>query len=116
MQAVRYARGVGLSNIEARVTELAAELREQLLQIDRVAVHDLGLRKRGIVTFRKEDVDPVEMTSWLRERRINVSNSWMRSVRLDLGPRNLPTLLRASVHYFNTRDEITRFVEAVDAA
>lgn len=116
MQAVRYARGVGLSNIETRVTELAAELREQLSQIDRVAVHDLGLRKCGIVTFRKEGVDPVEMTSWLRERRINVSNSWMRSARLDLGPRNLPTLVRASVHYFNTRDEITRFVEAVDAA
>ncbi len=113
MQAVRYARGIGLANIEARVTALGQDLRNALSDIPGVSVHDLGQKKCGIVTFTKEGSDPKEIAEILRTQKIYVSVSQMTSARLDLEPRNLNSLTRASVHYFNTNEEIARFVDAV---
>ncbi len=112
-EAVRYARAIGPANIEARVIQLGQDLRDALLGVDGVSTHDLGQRKCGIVTFTKDSVDPRAMADSLRSEGINVSVSNMTSARLDLEPRNLSTLTRASVHYFNTHNEIDRFVEAV---
>ncbi len=116
MEAVRYARNIGLANIEARVSALGQDLRDALLEVKGVSVHDLGLKKCGIVTFKKDGIDPALMGDTLRGDGINVSTSQMTSARLDLEPRDLKALTRASVHYFNTQDEITRFVEAVKKA
>jgi selenocysteine lyase/cysteine desulfurase len=44
---------------------------------------------------------------------MNVSISSVEYARLDLGHRGTGPLVRASVHYFNTEDEIDRFVAAV---
>lgn len=115
MEAVRYARGVGLSNIEARVESLAAALRTVLGDLPGVETHDLGRKKCGIVTFTKNGVDPSDIAVRLREAGINVSVSSMTSARLDMEPRKLPAMVRASVHYFNTEAEIEAFVKAVDA-
>jgi len=113
MEAVRYARGLGLPNIETRVTQLGQDLREALARISGVTLHDLGQRKCGIVTFTKAGLDPTEIADRLRARQINVSVSRMGSARLDLEPRGLAALVRASVHYFNTQEEIARFCDAV---
>ncbi len=115
-EAVRYARAIGPSKIEARVTRLGQDLRDALAEIGGIAVHDLGQKKCGIVTFTKDGVDPQVMADALRADGINVSVSQMTSARLDLEPRNLSTLTRASGHYFNTHDEIGRFVDAVKRA
>ena len=116
MAAVRYAREVDLAAIEPRVAELAEELRDQLSRLDGVDVHDLGKQKCGIVTFTKDGVESDQMANTLREQNMNVSVALMTSARLDLEPRELSTLTRASVHYFNTDEEIARFVGAVKAA
>lgn len=113
MHAVRYARAIGLTSIEARVIQLGQDLRNALSEIDGVSVHDLGRKKCGIVTFVKDGVEPKIMAESFRADGINVSVSQLTSARLDLEPRNLNALLRASVHYFNTHDEIDRFINAV---
>jgi cysteine desulfurase/selenocysteine lyase len=113
MEAVRYARSIGLVNIEARVTKLGQDLRDALSEVEGISVHDLGQKKCGIVTFTKDGIDPKIMADTLRADGINVSVSVMTSARLDLEPRNLTALTRASVHYFNTHEEIARFVDAV---
>ena len=113
MTAVRYARAVGLDAIEERVTRLAETLRRELSGIRDVDVHDLGEKKCGIVTFRKNGADPSEMAKKLLLDKIHVSVSAMPYARLDLEPRGLPALVRASVHYFNSEAEIGRFVEAI---
>ena len=112
-EAVRYAKAIGLNHIETRVAKLADVLREALSDIKGVQVRDLGQTKCGIVTFTKESRDPQFIEERLREKGINVSVALMTSARLDLEARNLSSLVRASVHYFNTEDEISRFVQAV---
>ena len=112
-RAVRYARDLGLKSIEKRVTQLAATLRDALSHVPKVTVHDLGKKKCGIVTFQKQGEAADEMFARLLERGINTSVTGKQSARLDFGGRGLDQLLRASLHYFNTENEIDRFVEAV---
>jgi selenocysteine lyase/cysteine desulfurase len=112
-RAVRYARELGLSSIEERVTQLAATLRDALSQVPKVTVHDLGSRKCGIVTFQKQGVSASEMAASLLEKGIIVSVTGLQSARLDFTERGLEDLVRASVHYFNTENEIDFFIEAV---
>ena len=113
MEAVRYARVVGMSHIEERVIELAKNLRDELSTISGVSVHDLGQRKSGIVTFTRNGIDSKMIADSLKDRAINVSVAPITAARLDFEARNLPAMVRASVHYFNTHDEIARFVDAV---
>ncbi len=115
MQAVQYANNLGIDRIQSRVTALASNLREQLSLVGGVAVHDLGLHKCGIVTLTKQGVPSDFAARQLREMGINVSVSELTSARLDLGLRKLDSLVRASVHYFNTEEEISKFVQAVDS-
>ncbi len=108
--AVRYALDLGLDRIEARVVALAEELRRRLAAIPGVTVHDLGRRKSGIVTLRKAGEEPEQIKLRLRAASINVSVSGKTSAQLDFTRRGLSQVVRASVHYFNTEDEIARFV------
>lgn len=115
MQAVRYANALGVAEIEARVTSLAQELRDQLSAVKDIAVHDLGSQKCGIVTLTKKGLSNESMAEQLRASGINISVSNLSSARLDLGKRKLETLARASVHYYNTQTEIARFTEMLDS-
>ncbi|MFK7855463.1 MAG: aminotransferase class V-fold PLP-dependent enzyme [Granulosicoccus sp.] len=115
MQAVRYANALGLHNIEARVNQLATQLRSALSEIEGVEIHDQGIKKCALVTFTKNKIDPSVIAQRLLSKNINISTTALTHARLDLGRRQLNSLARASVHYFNTDDEIDRFVEAVKA-
>jgi selenocysteine lyase/cysteine desulfurase len=112
-KAVDYSLAIGLPDIEARVSNLAATLREELARLPGVQVHDLGERKCGIVTFSVEGRDPFELRSALFRRNISTSVSTVEHALLDLGRRGTGPINRASVHYFNTEQEVDRFISAV---
>lgn len=114
--AVDYALSIGLTAIEERVIKLGSMLRESLDAIDTVTTHDLGQQKCGIVTFSKNGIQPVDLARQLGEKGINISVALKTSAQLDLGRRKLPDIARASVHYFNSEDEIDRFCRAVKDA
>ncbi len=111
--AVDYAMALGLDAIEARVSALAESLRDRLSAIDGVEIRDQGERRSGIVTFTTEREAPGDLVARLRRQRINISSTPRTYAQLDLGERGLEAVARASVHYFNTDDEIDRFCSAV---
>jgi len=113
--AVDYALVIGLPAIEERVTALASKLRERLGEIDGIEILDQGTRRAGIVTFRKANETATELAARLRRVQVNISVTGTASARLDLGRRNINELARASVHYFNTDDEIERVAALVAA-
>lgn len=112
--AMDYALEWGIAAIEARVKTLAAELRTRLSAINRVAVKDRGLELCGIVSFTVDGVKPEDVQSALRERNINVAVSPYQYTLIDMTERDLMGgVVRASVHYYNTIDEIDALCEAV---
>jgi cysteine desulfurase/selenocysteine lyase len=113
-QAVRYALDLGLDNIQNRVVGLADYLREALSQIKGVAVKDPGEQKCGIVTFHKQEEEAFELKTRLRNQQINISVTTSASARLDSRFSEKQNFARASVHYFNSEEEVERFCESVD--
>ena len=114
--AVDYALSWGLEAIEARVTGLADRLREALTSLPGVHVHDQGQRRCGIVTFSIDGVAADRVQQQLATHRVNVSVSLVDYARLDLPHRGLPDLVRASVHYYNTDDELDRLISSLPSA
>jgi cysteine desulfurase / selenocysteine lyase len=108
--AVDYALSWGLEAIETRVTHLADLLRERLSSAPGVRVHDQGRRRCGIVTFTVDGVPAQEVQRELADQGVNTSVSLVDYARWDLAGRQLPDLVRASVHYYNTEDEIEKLV------
>jgi cysteine desulfurase/selenocysteine lyase len=111
--AVDYALDIGMDAIEERVLSLSSLLREELTNIEGVRIRDWGLKLSGIVTFTVEAKDSYEIRDTLSKQKINVSVSPKSYTLLDFEARDLPDLVRASVHYYNTEAEVKIFCEAV---
>ncbi|WP_114947875.1 aminotransferase class V-fold PLP-dependent enzyme [Microvirga calopogonii] len=114
-RAIDYALDLGLEAIESRCRTLSASLRAGLQAIPGVSLHDLGPDPASIVTFTVGGRDPDALKARLAQSGYNVSVSRPSSTLLDARARQLPVVLRASPHYYNTEDELSRFVEAVSA-
>ncbi len=115
-QAVRYYRDVGPNWAHDYLTALAEHLRRTLDDIPGVTVTDIGARRSGIVTFQAGGVAAGELAARLKARGCNVSVSAAASTPWDMEQRRLDALVRASVHYYNTPDEVARFGAEVAAA
>jgi len=113
--AVDYALALGLPAIEARVKLLADDLRQRLADIGGVLIRDRGRHRCGIVTFTLEGKPSRDLVAALRQQRMNCHASAPGNTLLDSTARRLPDLVRASVHYYNTEDEVARFAQAVAA-
>ncbi len=109
--AIDYAMQWGLDTIWRRIKTLAYNLRARLSTLPGVIVHDRGATQCGIVTFTVEDKDPEKIKRRLAEQAINVTVSERSSTLLDMEERRLDRLVRASVHYYNSEEEIERFCE-----
>jgi cysteine desulfurase/selenocysteine lyase len=112
--AVDYALGWGIEAIRERVSTLAENLRSRLGDLQGVEVRDLGAERCGIVTFTVEGQAAEEVSRRLSVERINTLVSPASMTLLDMDNRNLDALVRASVHYYNTEEEVARFCEALE--
>jgi selenocysteine lyase/cysteine desulfurase len=113
--AARYALEVGPAASWRRIQSLADRLRQGLAAHAGISVVDQGLVQCGIVTFVVRGSEPRSLVERLRNQQINIWHSSVESTRIDLEERDLPAVVRASVHYFNTEAEVDRLVEAIDS-
>ena len=111
--AIDYALDWGLEPIWERVSSLAERLREALGALPGVVVRDQGVVRCGIVSFTVEGADLTAIQDSLRAQHINVSVSPSEYTLIDMQARGLPAVVRASVHYYNTEEEIARFCDAL---
>ena len=111
--AIDYAMQWGVENTWRRIRDLAYALRTQLSPIPGVIVHDRGINQCGIVTFTVEGQEPEAIKQQLAQQQIHVTVANRSSTLLDLEERGLNLMVRASVHYYNSEQEIERFCHAI---
>jgi cysteine desulfurase/selenocysteine lyase len=111
--AVDYALSLDVEATSARIQALGATLRDRLTEGAGARVHDKGERRGGIVTFTVDGREAEDVKAGLTAAGVNTSVSPPEFARYDLPHRGLPALVRASVHYYNTDDEIDAVIRAL---
>jgi cysteine desulfurase/selenocysteine lyase len=105
-KAITYAINIGLDNIWHRIQFLSTELRNKLNAIPGVVVHDRGSEQCGIVTFSIRGHESAEVKNQLAKLGINVSVGAAPATLIYMEKHRLKSIIRASVHYYNTEEEI----------
>jgi cysteine desulfurase/selenocysteine lyase len=86
-------------------------LRTKLSALEGVQIHDIGTVKSGIVSFTVDGKSANEVKEYLFEKMINVSWNSASNTYLDMTARGLEEIVRASVHYYNTEQEVDIFIK-----
>jgi selenocysteine lyase/cysteine desulfurase len=76
-------------------------------------ITDTGSVRGGIVTFTLAGVEPADLRDAMTPLGVNIWTSSQSSSLIDMQQRGLDEVVRASVHYYNTEDEIDRFLALV---
>ncbi len=114
-EAITLAKSLGLDAVWDRIQQQATTLRTRLAEIPGVSVTDVGEVQSGIVTFTYDGIDPDEIQKRLHAQRINVTTSSVASTRFDMEARGLEKVVRSSVHYLTTDEEIDQLVMTLGA-
>ncbi|MCH2464844.1 MAG: aminotransferase class V-fold PLP-dependent enzyme [Gemmatimonadetes bacterium] len=113
-EAARYALELGLEPIRDRAWKLAAHLRKLLSDHDRVKVLDRGAVLGATVTASVDGWAPANLVRELRARGINTTGQARIDAIIDYAEKGIDGSLRISPHYFNTEEELSTFVNALD--
>jgi cysteine desulfurase/selenocysteine lyase len=113
-KALSYLNNLGVENTWKRIQHLSAYLRSELEKIGGIEVTDIGKNQCGIVTFLVAGIDSKDLVNALLQHGINLSASLRFSSVLDMDKRGLEGVSRASIHYYNTEDEINILVDKVE--
>ena len=109
-KAIGYANSQGIDNIEQRIIELGQYCRRGLSALTAVHCHDTGKQQGGIVMFSVDQHSPESVRDYLAQHGVTVWVSSGPGGLIDFQKRNFDSLLRASIHYFNTESEIDRMI------
>lgn len=112
-EALRYANGVGLQNIENYNKKLAETLRAGLLN-NGLRVLDQGWNLSSIITFVAKDGDIENIYRILKENKVYFSVSNKSNALIDFTMKGLDRAIRLSPHYFNTSEEIEKVVRMLE--
>jgi cysteine desulfurase/selenocysteine lyase len=112
-KAVEYALNIGVDRTWQRIQYLANLLRRELENMDGITVHDGGNEQCGIVTFSVDGIDSAEVKVKLAAKRINVSVGLAQSTLIYMNKNHLRSVVRASVHYYNTDAEIKELCDSL---
>ncbi|PST83662.1 aminotransferase V [Pedobacter yulinensis] len=112
-KAVEYALNIGVNRIWDRIKYLAVLLRQQLAENPAIAVHDAGYWLSGIVTFSVKGMESEDVKRKLAERGINVSVGGSQATPIYMEKNGLRAVVRTSVHYYNTEEEIAALCQTL---
>ena len=109
--AVQYALGIGLPGIWARVTRLGSRLADRLESVPGIRVYRGGRQQAGIVGFTVDRASAASVRARLWQRGVAVAVNTPLGSPIAMRRLGIEALVRASVHYYNTDDDIETLVE-----
>lgn len=105
-KAVAYLLNIGIERTWQRIQYMAGLLRQRLQQVPGIVVHDKGDVLCGIVTFSVTGTDAATIKAKLAAKNINVHIGAASATLYYMNRKQLNGIVRASVHYYNTEEEI----------
>jgi len=112
-EAAKYLMRIGKSNIEKHETNLNKRITEKLIDdVKIIGPEDSSLRG-GVFNFNIEKTDPHELALMLDESENVMIRSGAHCVHSWYNAHNLDGSARATLYFYNTEEEVDRFVEAV---
>lgn len=110
--AIDYINSLGIDKIAAREHELLQYATEQLLTVDGMHIYGTAPHKGAVISFLVNDINSYDMGLLLDKLGFAVRTGHHCAQPL-MARYGVTGMVRASLSFYNTRDEITRFVEAV---
>ena len=110
--AIDYINSLGIDKIVAREHELLQYATEQLLTVDGMHIYGTAPHKGAVISFLVNDINSYDMGLLLDKLGFAVRTGHHCAQPL-MARYGVTGMVRASLSFYNTRDEITRFVEAV---
>ena len=113
-EAIRYLDGIGFAEIQSREEALTTLAIEKMKKLP--GIHILGsddpTQHHGIISFTVDDVHPHDVATILDADHIAVRAGHHCAQPL-LQYLKTPSTTRASIAFYNTEEEICRFVECL---
>ena len=111
---IKYLEDIGLENIESYTKELTKYLYDELSKISNIKIYGTNeiSDRVSLVSFNLEGVHPHDLTSFLDEKGICIRAGHQCTQPL-LGKLGTYSVARASLYFYNTKEEIDFFIEVL---
>lgn len=113
-EAARYALAIGLDDIETRLAEINAELRQQLSSLPGWRILDAGARLGPIIPLYLEGGDGAAIHEGLTARGVNTNLTPADWAPMDEALGKAGWALRVSPHYYTTPGDIDRLLQGLE--
>ncbi len=113
--AVDYLLSVGMAHIEARESELLAHATEELLKTDGLRIFGRAPGKAAVISFLVEGAHAHDLATLLDLEGVAI-RSGQHCAHPLLQSLGVAATCRASLAFYNTHDEVERFVAALKKA
>ncbi len=113
--AIDYLNEVGFDNIAVYEQELLDYATEKLLQIEGLRIYGTSEHKASVISFNIEGIHPYDIGTIVDKLGVAVRTGHHCAQPI-MQYFNIPGTIRASFAFYNTKEEIDIFVEAVKKA
>ncbi|WP_254005779.1 aminotransferase class V-fold PLP-dependent enzyme [Flavobacterium sp. NRK F10] len=113
--ALDYLNTIGFENIASYEQELLEYATEKLLQIEGLKIYGTGKNKASVISFNIEGIHPYDIGTIVDKLGVAVRTGHHCAQPI-MQYFNIPGTIRASFAFYNTKEEIDIFVEAVQKA
>ncbi|WP_264544844.1 MULTISPECIES: aminotransferase class V-fold PLP-dependent enzyme [Flavobacterium] len=113
--AIDYLNEIGFDNIQKQEKELLSYATEKLLEIEGLKIFGTSENKTSVVSFNIEGIHPYDIGTIIDKLGIAVRTGHHCAQPI-MNYFDIPGTIRASFSFYNTKEEIDTFVEAVKKA
>ena len=113
--ALDYLNAIGMENIASYEHELLEYATKQLLEIEDLKIYGLSKEKTAVISFNIGDIHPYDIGTIIDKLGIAVRTGHHCAQPI-MDYYKIPGTVRASFAFYNTKEEIDIFVEAVKKA
>ena len=113
--AIDYLNEIGFENIQEQEKALLAHATAKLLEIEGLKIYGTSAQKTSVVSFNIEGIHPYDIGTIIDKLGIAVRTGHHCAQPI-MNYFDIPGTVRASFSFYNTKEEIDTFVEAVKKA